>query len=305
MATSSTALIRATARQSFWQSYNAFQPMFAGLYAEYDSNSDQETYPFLAYAPKIHEMAGDRHPETIPELSWTIKNKKWEASVPLSYPLWRFERLGAISALVSKMGAKARAHRDILFSTLLESGTTATCYDGQYFFDTDHSDPGAIYTTNQSNALTANIGTPSAPTDTEHRTAILACLAKFWTYKDGAGDPVYTFKPTVHLMVPSVHESVTNQLMVADTYGTALSNDLKGMFTYSVNPYLANTDRFFAFITNTVWKPFIFQAASPVQIEDDFDSVNEFMTKDRTVGTFEYANAGYGEWRTCIQYIYT
>lgn len=305
MATSSTALIRATARNSFWMQFNQYANLFDGLYFDTDSDADQNTYPWLAYSPAVHEMAGDRHPETVPEISWTIKNKLWEASVPISYRLWKYEKLPAIAALTGKMGAKARAHRDKLFSALLEAGTTSTCYDGQYFFDTDHADPGASYTTNQSNALTANIGTPSVPTDTEHLAAIQAILAKFWTYKDGAGDAVYTFTPKVHLMVPSCHESVTNSLAVSDTYGTGLTNPVKGLFTWSVNSLLSNTDRFFAFITNTVWKPFIFQTATPIQIEDDFDSADYFKTKDRTVGSFGDYNAGYGEWRTCIQYIYT
>ncbi len=45
--------------------------------------------------------------------------------------------------MFAEMGHLARQHPDELLFGLLKSGFTELCFDGQYYFDTDHPAPDA------------------------------------------------------------------------------------------------------------------------------------------------------------------
>lgn len=309
MATQGVQLLRATARAAFWQNFEAVPNFIDRLAMRVDSNADQETYPWLAYAPGVREMEGSRTHVPVPELSLTIKNKKWENSVPIAYETWRFGKLNAVSSLVSNLGVKARWYANDLISQLINTGHSTACYDTQFFYDTDHSDPGAAYTTSQDNDLTAAIVSATAPTDLEFATALRAIRNQFYTFKDGYGDPIIpTLDEVFELHVPAGYLSVAERVFYADSLTGPLANDMRGRFRPVMNPWIdatGTTAHMFAFRVNGVRKPFIYQVADPVMMEDDFGLQHEFESKERRVGSFGYYNVGYGDWRYSIRYLFT
>lgn len=306
MATMGTELLRATARASFWQAYNSFPDPFAGLYASFDSNADQETYPQLTAPPSPREMAGGRQKKSLAEISYTIKNKKWESSVPISYELYRHGKADVVASMMGQLGAKARAYPSYLMTTLLVNGATGLGYDGQYFFDSDHVDPGALYSTNQDNDLTANIDTPAAPGDANWATAIKAAYTSLLGFKDGAGDPVWGGpNPKFVVMVGPTHLTQARRTEVVAALASGEGNDLQGTYTTVLNPWITGTDTIYVFNPAIVQKPFILQTADPVTLEDDMDGDNWFNNKEITFGSFAYYNAGYGDWRGVVRYVFT
>lgn len=303
--TAGDALLKATAKAAFWQSFESYPSIMSGIVAEVTSDADQETYPWLAYAPAVREMSGSRLKRSVPELSWTIKNKKWENTVAVEYATRKFAKLNQVQALLGNLGAKARAYPDKLVSTLLNNGGTTACYDTQYFFDSDHTDPGAAYTTNQSNLLTYAAATGTTWTDVEMANAIVTAKGKLMGYLDGDGDPVFMDQSKKILIqcATDIYPRLAALSVLSALTGGA-GNPALGQFDVVANPWLtlvSTTDKFYAFNVSGAHKPFIKQVAEPVSLEDDMGGDNDFNTKDVSFGSFGYYNVGYGDWRYAVQ----
>lgn len=69
---------------------------------------------------------------------FTIVNRKFESTVSVSRDDFSDDRLGVFKPMFAEMGHAAALHPDEIVFNLLAQGTTKPCFDGQYFFDTDH-----------------------------------------------------------------------------------------------------------------------------------------------------------------------
>lgn len=102
------------------------------------STTKAEEYGWLGQFPKLREWVGDRHVKGMASHGYTIKNKKFEATIAVPRDDIEDDTYGVYTPLMQEMGYAARVHPDELIFGLLANGFTETCYDGQYFFDTDH-----------------------------------------------------------------------------------------------------------------------------------------------------------------------
>jgi phage major head subunit gpT-like protein len=122
----------------------------------------------------MREWIGGRVAKGFRENGVTIPNKDFEATLEvLRHELVR-DKTGQIRVRISELARKAANHWQSLLTTLImagEAATLGTCYDGQFFFDTDHveGDSGT-----QSNDITYNVTTTTAPTAAEMEQAILS-----------------------------------------------------------------------------------------------------------------------------------
>ena len=313
MATMSVALTRATARSNFFAQWDAQPNMLDGMSFNVDSNSVEEIYPWILYAPPVKEKRGQTPRKPVPTVDYTIKNKRWENSVEIAYELRRFEKIGQIGQLVSMMGQKARDYPSKLLSELITDGGTNAGYDGISFFNTAHIDPGAEYQTGQSNSLTSNITTTTAPTDEEAHAAVSGAINQILSFVDGAQDPVMPPPDTVFtIMCHPGYSTVFRRLAVSDNLAIAgggnFGNDLKGRIQVWENPWLAapaTTPAFYLINRNSIRKPFIYQTADPLELMDDAGGDYEKTTKDILFFTHAYYNLGYGDWRTMIRHTFT
>jgi phage major head subunit gpT-like protein len=312
MLTQGVQILRDTARSAFWQGWDNFPTLTDSLTYIMRSDSDQETYAWLAYAPSVREMSGVKLKQDVPELSFTLKNKLWEVTTAIPYSLWKWNKNGAVAQLAAETGKKGRQHRDNLISTLIKNGGSTACYDTQNFFSSTHSDPGALYTTSQSNLLTYVAATGTVPTDIEMAGAVAKGIGTLMSFKDGAGDPV-----TYGAVSPGqieIHSSIGSdgtlfatlmRVASAQYLTSGASNYVQGLFKAVYNPFLTANDYIFIFNTGTSRKPCILQIAEDVAMEDDFGGDNEFNTKDRCFGAFGAYNATYGDWRSAISMQFT
>ena len=102
------------------------------------STARDEAYGWLGQFPKLREWIGDRQVKDIKAHGFTIANKKFESTLGISREDFADDRYGVFKPMFAEMGHQARTHPDEMLFALLKSGGTSLCYDGQYYFDTDH-----------------------------------------------------------------------------------------------------------------------------------------------------------------------
>ena len=103
------------------------------------SSSKSNTYGWLGQFPQFREWAGDRVINDISASGYEITNKDYESTIGVKRTDIEDDNLGIYSPLFTEMGRAATAHPDELVFSLLAAGFATNCYDGQYFFDTDHA----------------------------------------------------------------------------------------------------------------------------------------------------------------------
>ena len=102
------------------------------------SASKSETYGWLGKFPKMREWVGSRVVKDMEGFGYTIANKDFEATVGVDRNDIEDDNLGHYAPLMSEMGYSAAMQADELVFGLLANGRTTLCYDGQFFFDSDH-----------------------------------------------------------------------------------------------------------------------------------------------------------------------
>ncbi|WP_322862323.1 Mu-like prophage major head subunit gpT family protein [Aeromonas allosaccharophila] len=102
------------------------------------STTKSNTYGWLGKFPNLRKWVGDRVIESMKAHSYQIVNEDFEATVGVDRNDIEDDELGIYAPMFAEMGRSAGIHPDELCFGLLGAGFTTPCYDGQYFFDTDH-----------------------------------------------------------------------------------------------------------------------------------------------------------------------
>ena len=102
------------------------------------STTKSNTYGWLGKFPQLREWIGDRVVNDMKAHGYQITNKTFEGTVGVDRDDIEDDEVGIYSPLFEEMGRAAEVQPEELIFALLAAGTSTTCYDGQYFFDTDH-----------------------------------------------------------------------------------------------------------------------------------------------------------------------
>jgi Mu-like prophage major head subunit gpT len=178
------------------------------LVMDFDSNQESETYKWLGASPAVREWIGGRLAKGLRENGFTIFNKTFEATLKIMVDDLRRDKTGQVMLRIRELADRVAAHPMSLISTLINNGggaTSALAYDGQYFFDTDHSegDSGTIKNDLAVGDYAAlNVASATAPTANEMADAILAVLQHFFTFKDDQGEPINELAREFVIMTP-------------------------------------------------------------------------------------------------------
>ena len=276
----------------------------------FGSDQASETYPWLGMPPALREWIGGRNAKGFSTNAVEIKNKHFEATIEIALKDLRRDKTGQIKARLAEFAQRGQSHFASLLSTLIINGPSTVCYDGQYFFDTDHSE-GSSGTldndiTTDISALPVSVhGTVTAPSKEEMLQAITASISQFFTFKDDQGEPINEDAKSFLVMVP---------VGLAPAARSALSslNDIgAGMFTLDgynvglvVNPRLTAgswTDEFVTFRTDGSIKPLIRQEeTSPAIKMKDETSEYAFDNDAIQLGIDTWRNVGYGRWQGAV-----
>ena len=122
-----------------------FNKGFEGAQSVYDriamtvpSNTSQEQYGWMKQIPDIREWIGPRAVHNLAVAGFTIANRNFELTISVDRDSIMDDQFGVFGPLFSDMGRRTKEHPDRLVFELVANGFTASCFDGQPFFDTDH-----------------------------------------------------------------------------------------------------------------------------------------------------------------------
>lgn len=113
-------------------------PMSPRIATRVTASQKEQRYGWLGKLPKIREWIGDRVVQNISESDYAIKEKKFELTVGVDRDDIETDNLGHYATLFESIGEATVLDPEQLIWDLLKAGFATPCYDGQYFFDTDH-----------------------------------------------------------------------------------------------------------------------------------------------------------------------
>lgn len=123
----------------------AFQQGFADVPSQWSlvametpSTTSEENYGWMKDIPGFREWIGPRVVHNLEATSYAIKNKPWELTVGVDRDAIDDDKFGLYAPMFGEMGRQTAEFPDTQVFPLLKRGFSSACYDGQYFFDTDH-----------------------------------------------------------------------------------------------------------------------------------------------------------------------
>lgn len=114
------------------------QSMYQRLATVVPSTTASNEYGWIGEFPNMREWLGDRVIHGIKSHGYTIKNRDWELTVGVPRNAMDDDNHGIYAPMMVEMGRATEVHPDQLVFELLKAGASTLCYDGQYYFDTDH-----------------------------------------------------------------------------------------------------------------------------------------------------------------------
>lgn len=117
---------------------NAPNPDYERVATTVPSTTSQENYGWLGEIPGLREWIGERFIQNLEAHDYSIKNKDYELTVGVDRNKFQDDEYGIYAPMMEQMGFSARSHPDELVFALLAAGFTTECFDGQFYFDTDH-----------------------------------------------------------------------------------------------------------------------------------------------------------------------
>lgn len=102
------------------------------------STTGENRYGWLNKLPGMREWIGDRVVHGMSESDYSIRNKSYELTIGVDRDNIEDDNLGIYKPMFTHMGQSVAAQPDELTFGLLKAGFATGCYDGQFFFDTDH-----------------------------------------------------------------------------------------------------------------------------------------------------------------------
>lgn len=158
-----------------------------------NSDQDSEEYAWLGMVPQLNEKKGEKKFAQLRETPWTVNNVEYQGGIVLPKKHIIGDKTGQVQIRVNEMAARAQAHWFSLVVPLIVTGASGLCYDGQYFFDSDHveGDSGV-----QSNSISVDIstlptsvhGTITAPSTGEMIHTIMKGVEQILQFRDDKGE---------------------------------------------------------------------------------------------------------------------
>lgn len=276
--------------------------------ALFTSNQESETYNWLGMVPAMREWIGGRNAKGFRENGLTIKNKKFEATLEVLVDEIRRDKTGQVMTRVRELADRTNSHWASLLSTLIVNGASSLCYDGQYFFDTDHSEGNSG---SQSNSISVDIsalacsqhGAVAAPSVEEMEQCVLQGISKILSFKDDQGEPMNEGASEFLLMAPVSLFYVAQAVTSVPALTGGKTNVITAQNGFNIrcvaNARLSSwTDKFALFRTDGQTKPFIRQQEEDVTMSAIAEgSELEFKEDKHEYGVKAIRNVGYGYWQ--------
>lgn len=277
----------------------------------FGSDQSGETYAFLGQSPAMREWIGGRQAKGFTGNGITILNKHYEATIEIQKKDLRRDKTGQVQARVDEFADRGQTHWASLLSALLLNGASTVCYDGQYFFDTDHSEGNSG---TQSNKITVDIstlpaavhGVITAPSVEEAQQVLLAGIAQILSFKDDQGEPMNENARRFTAVVPTslflVFSAAVAAITTAALQQNLNANLIRGItIDIEMNARLTWTDTIAIFRTDSPIKAFIRQSEQDIELKAKAENSEfEFDNDAWQFGIDGWRGVGYGYWQRAV-----
>ena len=277
---------------NFFESYEATTPVADQIATRVQSKGASEDYGWIGQVPGLRKMLGERVPEELKAYKYSLPNEEYEASVKVLRKDIKDDATGKYLVQAQSIGESVKEYPDeVIFGTLLPAGATTLCYDGQYFFDTDHpiGDTGAV----QSNKLTLSL------TADNFATARL-------TLRKLQGDKGKLVNKTLDLklVVPVELEATARQIVEQEKVvvgGVGVDNPNYKGAEVVVSPELTSATNWYLINAHGAVKAFIIQEREFIPFEALAEgSEKAFWNKVFYYGTYWRGAFGYGLYHKAV-----
>jgi len=261
------------------------------------SSTSQNDYAWLSAFPKMVRWVGSKAVKNLKGFKYSILNENFEATIEVDRNDIEDDNLGIYSTQAKGAGMSAKQLPDEIVYEVVNGGFTTLCFDGQYFFDTDHpviQDGRVVSVSNKSDkALSAE---SVAAAEASLGVGSMAMME----FKDDEGRSL-NVKPNI-LLVPPALMFTANLLMTTDRLEDGKANPFKGAYEVVVEPRLRSRTAWFLLDTTKPVRPFIYQERKKAVLVEQTDPQSDkvFDTRLFKFGAEARAAGGYGFWQTAF-----
>jgi phage major head subunit gpT-like protein len=260
-----------------------------------DFQGNKVTLDWLGASPQMRKWVDEKRAIGLSRYAIDVVVERFEATVELDLDALRDGRGNIYEPRIREIAQNGSRLEYNLVSDLIKNGETGLAYDGQNFFDTDHSegDSGS-----QSNELTGT-GTTVAQLKTDYYAAKSALMG----FKDDKGVPLhpYDFRPVVWIPNQKALIEGFDELRNATLTKGGDSNVLRDRFDLVIDPRLTDANDWYMARPDTVMKPFFRVRREPVHYVDNFGTGHPDVWSRRIgqAGAEGRMAMAYGMWQ-CI-----
>jgi len=281
----------------------------------FTSDQESETYKWIGQVPVMREWIGGRQAKGFTSNGLTIENKHFEGTLEIMTKDLRRDKTGQITTRINEFADRTNSHWAQILSKLIINGESTVCYDGQYYFDTDHVE-GKSGT--QSNKLQLDlsdyaeqidgekVGIATAPSEAAFRLAALRVIQQILSFKDDQGEPMNENASKFLIKVPTSMWHIAKAALAVPLTVGGSTNTIKVMneldISVAQNPRLPWSDKFAVFRVDSAVKPLIRQEEEGVKLKAIAEgSELEFKHDKHWYGVDTWRNVGYGYWQhSCL-----
>lgn len=268
--------------KAFQRGFDRTIPQYDKLAMVVNSTGAEEVYGWMLELPRMRKWEGSRIIHNLKAVDHTIKNDDFELTVGVKRSAIEDDRLGVYALRMAAMGVQAKIYRDQLVADLLLNGDTATAYDGQFFFDTDHPDgKGGTY---------SNLQTAKPLTDANLESAWTAMTSL--TGPDGQS---LMAMPTT-LVVGPLLKMTARKILTLQTLANGADNPYNGLVEVVVLPQLGTSLDWYLLDLQDELRGLVIQNRREAEFVNMTASNDEnvFFRKEYVYGVDARAGAGYG-----------
>jgi len=230
--------------------------------------------------------------EGVKERAYTIYNKHYEKTFGVNIDRLNDGQIADASFMMNELADAAATLADDLLLDLVENGQTRLCYDGQYFYDTDHP-TDLDGTGSQRNYYASGLSFDA--------TNLKAAIATMEQFKGENERPLGIGQNGLALLLPSGLWGSAMDAVEAKTVSTGGENTL--VTKYGITPIkwtrLTSSTRWFLFdLRSSGPGPFIRQVrqAAKYTTKTSATDDNVFDRNENVYGVDAREGAGYGIW---------
>ena len=277
-------------RTEFNNAFQAAPTTWDKIAMKIPSNSGGNFYSWLSAFPRMRLWIGAKHVQNLTASDYEIPNNDFEATIEVERKHIEDDQHGMYMPQAQMAGYSAAQLADEMVFEAVNQSFSRLCYDGQYFFDTDHEVAGQSISNKGITPLSnANLAVAQA--------SFGAARAAMRAIKDEDGRAL-NIKPTV-LLVGTALEDVARMLLNNEKLADGSQNPYKGAVELVVDARIESETAWFLLDTSKPIRPFIYQERKApdfvAQVSPQSDSV--FNLKKYKFGAEARVASGYGFWQ--------